>query len=94
MQSSSPINKLALVSAPLNHIPKHHIHTSLKHVQRWQLHNFPGQSILMSDCPHCEEIIPDIQFKPLLVQPESISSCPPTYHLRKETNSLPTTTSF
>ena len=41
-----------------------------------------------------EEIIPNIQYKPPLVQLETVSSSPTTCHLRKETNTLLATTSI
>lgn len=43
---------LTLPSPPLNHVPKCHIHMSLKHLQLRGHHHFPGQpmSILKNRC--------------------------------------------
>ena len=48
----------------------------------------------MLDNPFSEEIFPNIQSKPLLVQFEAISSCPITCYLGKETNTHLTTVSI
>lgn len=69
------------------------MHTSLKYLQGWGLHHFPGKSIPMLDHTLCEEIIPDIQPKTPLTQLETFSLCPITCHLRKGTDTLLTATS-
>jgi len=52
-------------------------HISLKYLQGYRLHHFPGHSIPMLE--HLgEEILTNIQAKPALVQLESITSCPLT----------------
>ena len=49
----SPIINLTYQVPLLNHIPKCHIHTSLKYLQRWELHHFPWQPIQMFDLLPC-----------------------------------------
>ena len=44
----------------------------------------PGQPVLILDNPLGEEIFPNIQAKPRLVQLEAISSCPITCYLGEE----------
>lgn len=49
-----------------NHVPKHHFHMSFEHLQGWWwLYHFPGKHFPMPDLPLHEEILPDIQSKPL-----------------------------
>ena len=48
----------------------------------------------MLDNPFSEEIFPNIQSKPPLVQSEAVSSCPITCYLGEETNTHLVTTSF
>lgn len=52
----------------LNHVAKNHAHTSLKHLQGWGHHHFPGQPVPVPDQPLHEEILPYVQFKPPLEQ--------------------------
>lgn len=40
-----------------------YIHTSLKHLQGWGHHHFPGQPVPMPDQPLHEKILPNVQFK-------------------------------
>lgn len=68
------------------HISKCHIHTSIKYLQGCGLDCHPVQHIPMPYHPFHEEILPDFQSKPPLVQIEATHSHPITYHLRKETN--------
>ncbi|KAK4826124.1 LOW QUALITY PROTEIN: hypothetical protein QYF61_005276 [Mycteria americana] len=94
LTSSSPTVNLALPSPPLNHVLKHHIYTSFKYLQGWRLNHFPGQLVPMLDNPFGEEIFPNIQSKPPLVQLEAISSRPITCYLGEETNAHLATASF
>jgi len=48
----------------------------------------------MANNPFFEEILSDTQSKPPLAQLEAVSSHPITCHLRKETDTLLSTTSF
>lgn len=48
----------------------------------------------MSDHSFTTEISPNIQSKPILTQPEAISSCRITWYLREETNAQLASTSF
>ena len=48
----------------------------------------------MLDNPFGEDIFPNIQAKPPLVQPEAISSCPVACYLGEETDTHLTITSF
>lgn len=43
----------------------------------------PEQPVLMLDNPFTEEIVHNIKSKPLLAQPEAISSCPIPWYLGK-----------
>lgn len=54
----------------------------------------PGQPVSVLDNPFQEECFPNIQSKPFWVQFESVSSCPVTFYLEKETNPHFTTASF
>ncbi|KAK4818705.1 hypothetical protein QYF61_017926, partial [Mycteria americana] len=58
----------------------------------WGLHHIPGQPVPMLDNPSSEEIFPNIQPKPPLVQLEAISSHPITCYLGKETDTHLVTT--
>lgn len=42
LRQSSPAVNPALLSPPLNHVPKHHIYTSLKYLQKWWFNHFLG----------------------------------------------------
>ena len=68
----------------LSIVPYCHIHMSLQYVHEW------GWRLPVPILDHhfCEEILPDIQSKPLLVQCETASLCPITCHLRIETTNL------
>lgn len=59
-----------LPTSPLTHVPKHHMHTSLKYLQERGLHHFPGESI---PTPWRNS---DIQSTPSLLQLGVISSHP------------------
>lgn len=59
--------------SPLTHVPKHHISTSLEHPQGWWLHHFPEMPIPLPGHSFHEEILPDTQPKPPLVQFDAIS---------------------
>ncbi|KAK4832279.1 hypothetical protein QYF61_021678 [Mycteria americana] len=88
------------VKVPLDGIP------SLKHINcttqivvifklsGWRLNHFPGQPVPMLDNTFSEEIFPNIQSKPPLVQLEAISSCPMVCYLGEETDTHLSTTSF
>ena len=54
----------------------------------------PGKRISMPDRSLRSEIFPNIQFKPLLTQPEVIASRPIAGYLGEETNICFMTTSF
>lgn len=62
-----------------------HIHVFLKWLHKWQL---PGQPIPVLWHPFSEEVLSDISSEPPLLQLETISSCPITCYLWKETNTL------
>ncbi|KAK4819146.1 hypothetical protein QYF61_025826 [Mycteria americana] len=62
-------------------------------VHRWRLNQFPGQPVPMLDNPFGEVKFPNIQSKPPLAQPETISSCPMTCYLGEETDPHLSTTS-
>lgn len=49
-----------LPNIPLNDISNRHIRVSLKYLQGWWLHPFPGQLDPMPNYSSCEEIHPDI----------------------------------
>ncbi|KAK4821623.1 hypothetical protein QYF61_026057 [Mycteria americana] len=94
LRSSSPTINLTLPRPPLHHVSKYLIQTSFKYLQGWRLNHFPGQPVPMLDNPLGEEIFPNIQSKPPLVQLEAISSCPITCYLGEETDPHLSTTSF
>ena len=50
------------------------------------LKDLPGQPVPMLHHPFSEEIFPNIQSKPPLVQLEAVSSCPVTCYLGEETD--------
>ncbi|KAK4827059.1 hypothetical protein QYF61_013700 [Mycteria americana] len=58
------------------------------------LNHFPGQPVPMLDNPFSEEIFPNIQSKPLLMQLEAISSRPIACYLGEETDPHLSTASF
>ncbi|KAK4827220.1 hypothetical protein QYF61_015248 [Mycteria americana] len=60
----------------------------------WRLNHFPGKPVPMLDNTFHEEIFPNIQSKPPLVQLEAISSCSMACYLGEETNTHLATTSF
>ena len=66
----------------------------LKHLQGQCLHHLPEQPIPMSIHSSGEEIVPNTQSEPLLVQLETISFCPIASYQGAEANSHLTTTSF
>ena len=63
------------------------------HLQGWGLHHFSGQPVPMLDNTFSEEIFPNIQSKPPLMQLEDIASRPIADYLGEETNTCFTTTS-
>lgn len=73
-RSWSPTINLTCWVPSLNHVLECHIHTSLKYLQGFRFHCFPGQYIPMLDHPLWEEALPKTQFKPPLVQFETWSS--------------------
>jgi len=62
---------------------------SLKYPQEWRLHHFPGQPIPMPHHHFNEEILSNVQSKPLPEQFKAISFCPITYQLIKRDQHLP-----
>ena len=85
-KSLSPTINLTLPIPPLNHVPKLRIYTSFKYLQCWCLNHFPGQPVPMLDNSFSEEIFPNIQSKPLLVQLQAISPRPIAWYLREKTD--------
>lgn len=75
-----------LPSPLLNYVAKCYIHASLKYLQEWGLHQFPGKSVPISSHYFHEEINPDIQSISSLAWLEVFSSHALTCHLRKGTN--------
>jgi len=68
-RSSSP------TSTHLHHIPQYHTSMFLEHLQGWCLHHVPGQPVPVHH-HSWEEIVPNIQSGPLLVQCEAVTSRP------------------
>jgi len=60
----------------LNHVPKGHIHTVFEPLQGRGLPHCPGQPGPSPDHSSSEEIVPDIQSEPPLMQLEAIASWP------------------
>ncbi|NXN16120.1 DYSF protein, partial [Indicator maculatus] len=73
-------------STALPHGPQHHIYTDYKPLQGWRLHHYPGQPEPGLDNPFGEEMVPYVQPKPPLAQPEDVSSCLVFCYFREETN--------
>ena len=61
---------------PLHRVPQYNIWMFLEHLQGWWLHHLPGQPIPVMDHSFGEEILPNIQPEPFLVQLEAVPSCP------------------
>lgn len=83
-----------LPSPPLNHVSEHHIYTSSKSLQGWWPNHFPGQPVPVLDKPFGEEVFPNTQPKPPVVQLQAISSCPIACDLGQETDTQLTPSSF
>lgn len=54
----------------------------LKHLQGLRLHHHPRQHISMSNQPFCEELLPNVQRNPPLVQLKTLSSPPDSLQRR------------
>ena len=80
LRSSSPTVSPSS-PCPLNHVPQCHISAILKHLQGEWLHHLPGQ---LCQCINTfwEEVSPNIQPEPPLVQLDAIKSHPITSYLR------------
>ena len=63
-------------------------------LQGWGLPHLPGQPGPVPDHSFSEDIFPDIQSEPPLMQPEAISSHPVSSYSDEKTNPRLTTTSF
>jgi len=63
-------------------------------LQGWELHHCPGQPGPMPDHSFKEEIFPNIQSEPPLMQLEVVASRPIAGYLGEETNPCLTTPSF
>jgi len=75
LRSSSP----TITPAPprlLNPVPKCHIHTVFEPLQGWGLPHCPGQPAPTPHCSFREEIFPNIQSEPPLMQLEATASHP------------------
>jgi len=68
---------------PPNHVLKHHIYMSFKHLQGWRHNHFSEQSVPMLDSLFSEEFFPNIQSKFLVVQLQAVSSCAVTFTWEK-----------
>ena len=88
-RSSCPNINLTLSIPPVNHFPKLRVYMSFKYLQGWCLNHFPEQPVLMLYNSFSEEIFPNIQSKPPLVQViQSSSSLWQTTANREITNSM------
>lgn len=81
-------------SSPRNYITEHHIHTSLKNIWGWQFHHCTGPPLPLPNHWTAGRISSWQQSKPPPAQLETISSCSVICHVRKQTTTLFTTTSF
>ena len=61
---------------PWNHVPQHHISKVLEHPQGWWPHHLPGKPMPMHHHSFREEIFPNVQPEPLLVQLKAATSHP------------------
>lgn len=77
---------------PTNHIPQYHIYTFLQCFQRQCL--LPGQPVPVPNCSFLEDVFPNIQSEPPLVQLEDIPSCATTVTWEKRLTPHLITTSF
>ena len=77
----------------LYRIPKCHIYTFFEPLQGWRLHHCPEQPGPVPDNSFCEDIFPNVQPKPPLMQLEAIASHPIAGYLGEETNTRLTTLS-
>lgn len=75
---SSPTINLTYEGPSPSHVTYCHVHTSLKWLQQWELHCFPGQP------PFCNKILPKNPSTASPVHLETALSHPTTCHLRKE----------
>lgn len=89
---NSPIDP-APTSPPLNSGSEHHIYNSSKYLREWH-HNLPRQPVPVPNKPFGEEVIPNIQSKPLALQPKSVFSCSVTGYWGEETDPHLSATSF
>lgn len=64
------------------------------HLQGRWINNFPEQAVPVLHGPSREKLFSNIQSKPLLEQPETISYCPVTRYLGEEADPHLGTTSF
>ena len=76
LRSLSPTINLTLPCPPLNHVPKRHVYMSFIYFQGQCLDYFHGQPVPVLDNPFGEEIFPNSQSEPPLMQLEAISSLP------------------
>ncbi|KAK4832219.1 LOW QUALITY PROTEIN: hypothetical protein QYF61_021066 [Mycteria americana] len=67
---------------------------SLKRLQGWWLHHFPGQPVPLLNNPFGKEMFPNVPWKPPLAQLEAVSSRPVACYLGEETDPLLATASF
>ena len=67
-------NHQPIPTMPLSHFPQCHIHTVLEHLQGWWLYHLSGQPVPMYYQSFGEEIFPNIQPEPPLVQLKAITS--------------------
>lgn len=81
-------------SSPRNYITEYHIHTSLKNIWGWQFHHCTGPPLPLPNHWTAGRISSWQQSKPPPAQLETISSCSVICHVRKQTTTLFTTTSF
>jgi len=93
-RSLSPTINLTLSIPPLNHVLKLRIYASFKHLQGWCLNHFPGQPVPVLYNSFSEEIFPNVQSKPALLQLDAVSSRLITCYLGEETNTCLATASF
>ena len=92
LRSSSPTTN-PTPPCLLNPVPKGHIHTVFEPLQGWGLHHCPRQPGSRPDHSFSEEVFPNLQSEPPLMQLEAIASRPIAGYWGEETNPCLTTPS-
>lgn len=94
LEKTSKISLSNLWPTPPSHAAKCQVCSFSEHFQGWWLNHCPGQPVPMLNHSYSEEILPNIQLEPPLVQFEAISLYPIPSSLREEADPHLTTNSW